>query len=298
MQERLAVLLASARLPFLVLTPVSILLGLACALTVTQVVDWLKLAIILLTAMSAHVSVNALNEYGDFRIGLDAVTEKTPFSGGSGALPAHPKEARSVLLLGAGALIVTILGGLYLVSVSGTELLVVGLFGVLIVAGYSPWMTRSPFLSLVMPGVAFGPIMVAGTAWVLAQQVTLTTMMASMATFFLVNNLLLLNQYPDIEADRAFGRRNLPIQAGTGVSAIVYILFTLLAAMMILTGILLGRMPGISIISLIPLLFALPVSPRAAQRVGQKEKLVALLGLNVAVTLLVPLMLALSMLMA
>ena len=182
MQERLAVLLASARLPFLVLTPVSILLGLACALTVTQEIDWLKLAIILLTAMSAHVSVNALNEYGDFRIGLDDVTERTPFSGGSGALPAHPKQARSVLLLGAGAL--------------------------------------------------------------------------------------------------------------------VYLFFTLSAAAMIITGILLARMPGISIISLIPLLFALPVAPLAAQRIGQRGKLIPLMAVNLATTLLVPVVLALSMLMA
>ncbi|MGD9094279.1 MAG: prenyltransferase, partial [Chromatiales bacterium] len=93
-----AVLLASARVPFLLLTLVLVLLGVACASTVTQEMEWEKLAIILLTAVSAHVSVNALNEYFDFRIGLDAVTDKTPFSGGSGALPNNPQQARSVLL--------------------------------------------------------------------------------------------------------------------------------------------------------------------------------------------------------
>ena len=173
-----AVLLASARVPFLLLTLVLVLLGVACASTVTQEMEWEKLAIILLTAVSAHVSVNALNEYFDFRIGLDAVTDKTPFSGGSGALPHNPQQARSVLLLGIASLLVTLAAGLYLVTVTGQELLLPGMAGLLIVALYTPWMTRSPFLSLVMPGAGFGLIMVIGTAYVLAGQVTLTMVLA------------------------------------------------------------------------------------------------------------------------
>ncbi len=39
----------------------------------------------LLGAFLAHISVNTLNEYFDFKSGLDLETIKTPFSGGSGA---------------------------------------------------------------------------------------------------------------------------------------------------------------------------------------------------------------------
>jgi len=289
------VLLASARVPFLILTLVLVLLGVASAFTVTHEIDWRGLAIILLTAISAHVSVNAFNEYSDFRIGLDAVTDKTPFSGGSGALPNNPQQARSVFFLGMAALFVTIAGGLYLVSVIGPELLLPGIAGVLIVAFYTPWMTRSPFLSLVMPGLAFGPIMVIGTAYVLAGELTMTMILASMAPFFLVNNLLLLNQYPDIQADREHGRRNLPILHGTKTSGIVYMLFNLSAAAVIVAGILLGAMPASSLLAVALLVAASPTGLMAAKRVDDRKGLIPLMTMNLVLTLVVPVVLSVSM---
>jgi 1,4-dihydroxy-2-naphthoate octaprenyltransferase len=295
-REKLVVLLASARIPFLLLTLVLILLGFAAAFAVSHEIPWSKLAIILLTALSAHVSVNALNEYADFRIGLDMVTEKTPFSGGSGALPNNPQQARSVFLLGMVSLFVTLVGGLYLVSVTGPELLLPGLAGILIVAFYTPWMTRRPFLSLVMPGLAFGPIMVIGTAYVLAEEVTLAMVLAGMVPFFLVNNLLLLNQYPDIEADRQHGRRNFPILYGTSNSGIVYLLFTLSAAASILTGILLGVMPVNTLLPVLLLVAVSPIALMAAKRIDDSKRLIPLMTLNLVVTLSVPVLLSASML--
>lgn len=295
-REKVTVLLASARVPFLLLTLVLILLGFACAFTVTHEILWGKLAIILLTAISAHVSVNALNEYFDFRIGLDAVTDKTPFSGGSGALPKNPQQARSVFLLGMVSLFVTLAGGLYLVSVTGPELLLPGLAGVLIVAFYTPWMTRSPFLSLVMPGAGFGMIMVIGTAYVLAGEVTLTMVLASLVPFFLVNNLLLLNQFPDIRADREHGRRNLPILYGTKVGGIVYLIFNLSAAAAILAGILLGAMPVKTVFAVVLLIAASPIALMAAKRTDAVKRMVPLMTMNLVVTLVVPAFLAVILL--
>ena len=45
----------------------------------------------------AHLAVNMLNEYFDFKSGLDFKTQRTPFSGGSGTLPANPHLARQAL---------------------------------------------------------------------------------------------------------------------------------------------------------------------------------------------------------
>ncbi|MDX1344930.1 MAG: prenyltransferase [Sedimenticolaceae bacterium] len=295
-RQGMAVLLASARLPFLLLPLVLVLLGVASAFTVKHAIDWEKLAIILLTAVSAHVSVNTLNEYFDFRVGLDAVTEKTPFSGGSGALPENPQQAQSVFLLGIASLLMTLAAGLYLVSVTGWELLLPGVAGVLIVALYTPWMTRSPFLSLVMPGAGFGMIMVIGTAYVLAGEVTLTMVLASLVPFFLVNNLLLLNQFPDIRADREHGRRNLPILYGTKVSGIVYLLFNLSAAAVILAGILLGVMPLNTLLPVLLLVAASPIALMAAKRANDMKRVIPLMTMNLVVTLVVPAFLSLSLL--
>ena len=56
--------------------------------------------LIVIGAVSAHISVNMLNEYFDFKSGLDLKTEITAFSGGSGALPDNPEMAGTILIIG------------------------------------------------------------------------------------------------------------------------------------------------------------------------------------------------------
>jgi len=123
------------RLPFLALTPLCVAVGASVAWWKTGNLDWGRLMLALLGGMAAHVSVNALNEYQDFRSGLDLRTEKTPFSGGSGTLPARPELASLALRIGIGGLIVTALVGLWFVWQVGPGILWVGVPGLLLVAG-------------------------------------------------------------------------------------------------------------------------------------------------------------------
>ena len=57
------------------------------------------LMLVLIGAVSAHISVNTFNEYFDFLSGLDAKTVKTPFSGGSGALVENPNHEMQYYIL-------------------------------------------------------------------------------------------------------------------------------------------------------------------------------------------------------
>ena len=91
--------LGPARLPVLALTPACLLLGLACVQWTHGQLALREAALVLFGALAAHVSVNAFNEYLDFRSGLDALTERTPFSGGSGVLPTHPELAGLTLAM-------------------------------------------------------------------------------------------------------------------------------------------------------------------------------------------------------
>jgi 1,4-dihydroxy-2-naphthoate octaprenyltransferase len=106
-------LLGPMRLPFLVLAPACVLLGVGTAVRTRGAIDWFNALVVLVGAVAAHVSVNALNEYHDFRSGLDSKTQPTPFSGGSGTLPAQPEMARPALITGLVSLAVTALIGLY-----------------------------------------------------------------------------------------------------------------------------------------------------------------------------------------
>ena len=62
----------------------------------------------------AHTSVWCSgNDYFDFKSGIDLATKRTPFSGGSGILPAGLLTPKQVLWLGIGALIVAMPIGIY-----------------------------------------------------------------------------------------------------------------------------------------------------------------------------------------
>jgi len=92
-------ILGPKRIPFLLLALACVLLGIATAHYQGSGLDMLYLLLALVGGLAAHVAVNALNEYDDFRSGLDMKTERTPFSGGSGVLPANPERARYGLVV-------------------------------------------------------------------------------------------------------------------------------------------------------------------------------------------------------
>jgi len=297
MTAQVAVLLGTARPNFLVLTPLSVLLGIAVAYAggaATLQYGWALLALI--GAALAHASVNMLNEYEDFRSGLDFRTCRTPFSGGSGTLVSKPHGAPSALAGGIATLAGTILIGCVLAYYRGWGLLPLGLLGVLTVAVYSRQIVRSPLASLVAPGLGFGPLMVLGTAYVVTGHLSISALAASLVPFFLVNGLLLLNQFPDVEADKQVGRRNLPIVLGRPYSALIFALLTAAAFLTVMAGIVSGIFPTHATIALLPALGA-PVLVRQVYRhADDTERLTPLLGWNVVMTLATPLLLAIGIL--
>ena len=55
-----------------------------------------------------HISVNTLNDYFDYKSGIDLEVRRTPFSGGSGILPPGALKPGQVLWLGLGSLLLAI----------------------------------------------------------------------------------------------------------------------------------------------------------------------------------------------
>lgn len=152
-----------ARPNFLILTPICVSLGLASVLLSEHGVTWGLFAVVLLGALMAHISVNALNEYMDFQSGLDFKTDRTPFSGGSGTLVIQPRLAPYALGIGVVSLFVTLICGIYLLQHVGWGLVPIGVLGILIIVTYTSWINRNRVLVLVAPGLGFGPLMVIGT---------------------------------------------------------------------------------------------------------------------------------------
>ncbi|MBE0482097.1 MAG: prenyltransferase [Bacterioplanes sp.] len=286
-------LVQSSRVPFLLLPPMCVLLGLATAWHGSPQPDAQVLAWVLVGALLAHISVNLLNEYLDFRSGLDLLTQRTPFSGGSGSLPEQPNAARVVLWGGVVTLLATAAVGLYLTFLSGWWLLPIGVLGLLLVAFYTQPINRMPWLCLISPGLGFGVLMVLGTHYALAASVNALVIVASLVPFFMVNNLLLLNQFPDVRADEQVGRRHLAIASGMAVATRVYLVMTLCVPALLLLGIAFNVWSVWILLALLPWSLTL-ISWRAAQQwgedIGQHPQAMAM---NVMATLLTPLVMAL-----
>ena len=286
--------IGSIRGPFLLLTPVCISLGSGVAYVSTETINLFHLSLALLGALCAHISVNTLNEYFDFKSGLDLITERTAFSGGSGTLPQNPEHAPKVLFVSWLSLAVTVLIGLYFLVTIGWQLLPLGISGLALVLLYTGFITRQPTLCLFAPGLGFGPLMVAGTNFVLTGSYSLLAFFASLVPFFLVNNLLLLNQFPDVEADREIGRRHLPIILGKQQSALVYGLFMFLSYTTVVIGVLLNIFPVTASLALMTLVIAIPTVTGVARHAKDTDRLLVWMKFNVLINLLTPLLFAIG----
>ena len=292
------VLVQSARAPFLILAPVCVFLGFSTARAAGAHIDGFSLLLCVVGALLAHISVNAFNEYFDFKSGLDASTDKTPFSGGSGALPAYPAMAHAVLKLAVVSLALTILIGVFFVWKSGWAIVPIGVIGVLLIVAYTETVTRHPYVCLIAPGLGFGFLMVLGVHVVLAGSFSTLVWLVALVPFFLVNNLLLLNQFPDRHADAKVGRRHFLVVFGPEISAKMYGLFVLATVMTIVLGVGFGRFPMWSLMALLPVplaLFSLSGAFRFGDQIGSQTPYLAA---NVVVSLLTPVLLGVSFILA
>lgn len=284
--------IATSRPAFLILTPCCLSLALANVIAEQMPIAYPHLLLIFIGAIAAHISVNMFNEYLDYTSGLDFHTQRTPFSGGSGTLPIAPELANSVKIAAFGSLLLTVSIGFYFIWVGGWALFPVGLVGVFLVYFYTDKITHWPLLCLIAPGLAFGPLMIGGAYYVLSGHYSVAVFCTSLMVFFLVNNLLLLNQFPDQEADKNAGRCHLPILIGRKKSAWVYVGFLATAYAVLVMSVLLSFLPVYSLLGLLSLVAAIPAAVMAIRYADQIDKLKAALALNVAITLTTPTLVA------
>jgi len=241
-----------------------------------------------------HISVNVLNDYFDYKSGIDIRTKRTHFSGGSGILPHRLMQPQAALIFGFAALGVTAAIGVFFWIVWGWGILPLGLLGILLVIFYSPWVTKHPFICLIAPGVGFGPLMVMGTHYVLVGRYDLVALFASFIPGFLVSNLLLINQFPDVKADAAGKRRHILIVFGRRAGAWVYASFAVATFLWVALAWRLGYFPAGTLLALLFLPLALATIKGLFQNAERVKPLIPYLGKNVIYTLATPLLLGIG----
>ncbi|OGO06188.1 MAG: hypothetical protein A2Y60_01205 [Chloroflexi bacterium RBG_13_54_9] len=240
----------------------------------------------------AHISVNVLNDYYDYRSGIDLATKRTPFSGGSGVLPATMLKPGQVLWFGLIAFVLIIPVGVYFVLARGWSLLPLLFAGAACILFYTPLLTKIGWPEWA-PGLGLGALPILGIYFVQTAAYTLPAVIASVPSGILVHNLLFLNEFPDAEADKKGGRKTLPIVIGKAKAGVFYSALTIAMYLWIVGSVIAGVMPAFTLLGLLTLPFAVRAI-NGALHSDDESKLMPALGGNVMVVLLTQLLMGIG----
>lgn len=239
----------------------------------------------------AHASVNLFNEYSDWRSGIDARTERTPFSGGSGNLQASLTKPRQVRMAAWGTLLAAFGIGLGLAQSSGWLVYIFMAAGGLAIVGYTDFFARY-MLGEAMSGITLGSLVVIGAYYVQSSNITLPIIWVSVPPGLLTMLLLFLNEFPDADADREGGRRHLVIVLGRKTSSRLYVVLLTLTYAWIIAGVIAGITPFATLLGLLTLPAGIAAIGGTLRSYGDAKEIVPALGMNVIVVLATDILLA------
>ncbi len=243
-----------------------------------------------------HASVNILNDYFDFRSGIDLAVKRTPFSGGSGILPAGLLTPRQVLWLGIIMLVLAVPIGVYFIVIRGWELLPLLVIAVFFIVMYSPVILKRPWPEWVA-GAGLGALPVLGMYFAQTGFYSWHVAVACIPSALLVHNLLLLNELPDAEADTLARRKTLPISIGKRGAGIFYAVVAFAVYAWVVAWAIAGFMPLWTLLALL----SLPLTVRAirgALHFNDPSKLMPGMAANVMSVLLTQLLIGVGYILA
>jgi len=282
-------LISITRANFLPLTIAIVVANLSAAFYAHRVFSFVNAVAVLFAALLLHASVNAFNNYFDYKSMIDSRTVKTPFSGGVDVLVKGQMKSSSALLVAFICLVIAGGIGVYFFALFFFILLPLVVYGTIAIVLYTPVISRIYALSEIVAGSGFG---VMGVGVYVTQTGNLDTyaLTVFIPVTILVGLLLFLNEFPDVDADRLGGRRHLVILLGKRRAAMLYVIGTAATYVWIVYSVILGFAPVTILVALISLPVAYKASRIVMRECEDTSKLVPALGLNVIMNLLTILM--------
>ncbi len=225
-------------------------------------------------ALLVQIGTNLANDYYDFVQGADTAARVGPRRAVAAGLVAPATMRRAMWLVFAAAF----LTGLGLIAWGGWWLLAIGVVSILCGIAYTggPWPLGYNGLGDVFVFLFFGLVAVGATYFVQAGHFTVDALLAGVAIGLLAANILVVNNYRDVDTDRAAGKRTLVVRLGRGAARAQFGVSLVVALAMPFAF--LAR--GYRAWCLLPLALA-PVAWRHVQRLRKSEspsELIALLG--------------------
>lgn len=177
---------------------------------------------VLLAALLIQIGTNFANDVFDFRRGADTADRLGPTRVTQSGL-VTPRQVLNATYFTFG---LALLVGLYLVSIGGWPILLIGmvclLAGLLYTGG--PWPFGYHGLGDLVCFLTFGVLAVLGTAYVQTHAITRLDLWASIPIGCLVTAILIVNNLRDIETDRRSGKLTMAVRLGRTGTRIEYLL--------------------------------------------------------------------------
>jgi 1,4-dihydroxy-2-naphthoate octaprenyltransferase len=245
-----------------------------------------------------HGSSNAINDYFDYKSGIDLHVIRTPFSGGSGLIPEGKLPLNQALWVGIVTSLVALVIGIYFVIVRGWQLIPLMVVATLCLVLYTPVILRTYWPEW-SPGLGLGILPILGFYFVQTGKYDWVVLAASIPSGILVHNLLLLNEFPDVDADRKGGRKTTPVVFGMEAAGKLFRVATVAVYVWIVGCVMVTVVTRIVVMPVYSLLsfLTLPLAVKAmngSRDYMDRNKLVPALGSNVMFILFTQFLLGLA----
>jgi len=208
----LSVWLRVIRVRFLLASVIAVSLGLALNWWQNFSLDPLDAILIFAGVMALHASVDLLNDFWDFKRGIDTKTKRTKMSGGTGVLPEGLLKPSSVYRAGIAFLIIgSVIGGYFII----TDGIVIGIilgFAILSIYFYSTKIVDSGLGEFFV--AVKSSMIVIGTFYIQSGQITIESILGGIVVGVLSSLVLFIASFPDHDADKSKGRKSLVIAVG------------------------------------------------------------------------------------
>lgn len=199
---------------------VPVMIGLAFAGRDLGIADfgWMPALLCILFAFIMQIDANFINDYFDFVRGNDDETRLGPRRACAQGWISPKSMRRAIVITTAIACCI----GLPLVFYGGLEMILIGVFCVLFCFLYT---TTLSYLGLgdVLVLVFFGIVPVCVTYYLQTEHFTVEVFAASIACGFVIDTLLLINNYRDIDNDIKAGKKTLVVRVGAEAGRTAYL---------------------------------------------------------------------------
>ena len=245
----LSVWLRVIRVRFLLVSVIAVSLGLALYWRENSAIDPFDAILILAGVIALHISVDLLNDFWDFKRGIDTKTRRTSMSGGTGVLPEGLLKASSVYRAGVIFLIIGSVTGSYFIITDGIVIGVILAFAILSIYFYSTKIVDSGLGEFFV--AVKGTLIVIGTYYIQSGEITSESILAGIAVGVLSSLVLFITSFPDHDADKSKGRKSLVISVGKKAASKLFWIFPLVSYMAIIIGVSTNLFPLISLVTLL-----------------------------------------------